>query len=261
MSAEPAMGDDDAKTPPGETPTPTTWFGRAMAFINDMDSRAQRAVIVSVALLVLVAAVFIIGRSTAIFDEDAAWRMWLESLASSPWALPATIILFTLAAFVGAPQFFLIAVTVAAFGPSEGFLYAWVATLVSASVNFWLGRTFGADILRRYGGATVNKVTRFVGRNGFMAALLVRIIPSAPFIVVNTAMGVSGMAYLLFISGTALGIVPKTALIAFFGGSLEALLAGAGWEAWAAIAGGVAAWIALMLVARRVLRKRYEAEE
>lgn len=222
-------------------------------FFTRMDSRAARAVWITLALFGLVAAVFVIGRF--VLDiEPSSVRTWFASASSEWYAMPATIAIFTVLAFVGAPQFALIAAAVFAFGPVLGFIFSWIATLVSASLNFWLGRYLGADTVRRYGGQTVNRISEFVGRNGFWASLIVRIVPSAPFIVVNMAAGVSRMSYFAFIAGAGIGIIPKTAVIAFFGGSLMALFAGGGWEAWTALAAAAIAWVIFMLFARRLMR-------
>lgn len=224
-----------------------------LRFFNRMDSRAARAVWITLALFGLVAAVFLIGRF--VLDiEPSSVQDWFASASQEWYALPVTIVIFTVLAFIGAPQFALIGAAVFAFGPAEGFMYSWIATMVSATVNFWVGRFAGADVLKRYGGKTVNRISAFVGRNGFFASMIVRIVPSAPFIVVNMAAGVSRMSYFAFIAGAGIGVIPKTAVIAFFGGSLMALLAGGGWQAWAALAGAALAWIGLMLVARRMLR-------
>ncbi|MEO1039752.1 MAG: TVP38/TMEM64 family protein [Pseudomonadota bacterium] len=223
-------------------------------FFTRMDARAARAVWISLGLFALVGAVFVIGRF--VLDiEPGSVEAWFEQAAGAWYALPATILLFTLLAFVGAPQFALIAAAVFAFGPVQGFMYAWVATMVSATVDFWLGRFLGADVVRRYGGGTVNRISAFVGRNGFWASLIVRIVPSAPFIVVNMAAGVSRMSYLAFIAGAGVGVIPKTALVAFAGGSLIALFSGG--NIWAVIMLAVVAvaWIGVMLVARRMLRR------
>jgi len=226
-----------------------------LRFINRLDARAARALWVSLLLFALVIAVFVIGRFVLNIDRDAI-EAWMATGAAQWYALPLTVLMFTLLAFVGAPQFVLIAVTVAVFGPVGGFIFSWVATVVSATVNFWLGRYLGADVVRRYGGRTVNHISAFVGRNGFWASFLVRIVPSAPFIVVNMTMGVSRMSYLAFIAGLGLGVIPKTALVAFAGAGLMALFQGAGlWAAvFIAIAGAV--WLGVMLFARRWLRSQ-----
>ena len=75
-------------------------------------------------------------------------------------------------AFLGVPQFVLIAAAVVAFGPWTGFAYSWIGTLVSSLVGFWLGRAYGARILRDFAGESVNKFMRMIGKNGFMASLI-----------------------------------------------------------------------------------------
>lgn len=224
-----------------------------LRFITRLDSRAVRAVWITLALFALVAAVFVVGRFVLDIEQNSV-RDWFSGASSQWYALPATIVLFTLLAFVGAPQFALIGAAVFAFGPVQGFMYSWIATMISASVNFWLGRFLGADTVRRYGGKTVNRISSFVGKNGFWASMIVRIVPSAPFIVVNMAAGVSRMGYFPFLAGLGLGVIPKTAVIAFFGGSLMALFAGGGWEAGLALAGAAMAWVGFMLYARKLLR-------
>ncbi|MGJ3232264.1 MAG: TVP38/TMEM64 family protein [Oceanicaulis sp.] len=226
---------------------------RFLRFITRLDSRAVRAVWITLVLFGLVAALFVVGRFVLDIEPNSV-RDWFASASSEWYALPATIALFTVLAFVGAPQFALIGAAVFAFGPVLGFLYSWIATVISASVNFWLGRFLGADTVRRYGGKTVNRISAFVGRKGFWASLIVRIVPSAPFIVVNMAAGVSRMGYLPFVAGLGVGIVPKTVIIAFFGGSLMGLFAGGGWGAGLALAAAAAAWIGFMLYARKLLR-------
>lgn len=224
-----------------------------LQFFMRMDARATRAVWISLLLFALVAAVFLVGKFVLDLEPGAVGE-WFEHAAEEWYAVPATILTFTVLAFLGFPQFGLIGAAVFAFGPVEGFAYSWIATMVSGTLNFYLARLMGADMVRRYGGSTVNRISDFVGRNGFWASFIVRIVPSAPFIVVNMAAGISRMSYLAFASGMGLGIIPKTALIAFAGGTLMALFAGGGPVAIIALVLAAAAWIGFMLLARRWLR-------
>lgn len=222
-------------------------------FFTRMDARAARAIYISLALFALVLAIFLTGKF--VLDiEPGQIGTWFERASDQWYALPVTIVIFTVLAFVGAPQFALIGAAVFAFGPVQGFFYSWVATLCSATVTFYAGRIAGADAVRRYGGQTVNRISEFVGRNGFFASMIVRIVPSAPFIVVNMAGGVSRMSYFAFIAGLAVGVLPKTALVVFAGGGLMSLLSGGGWPAILALIGIVVVWIGFMLLARRWLR-------
>jgi len=206
-------------------------------------------------------------------DSNGALGQAFKALATSPWALPAVIALFTAASFVGIPQFILIALAVAAFGPLRGFAFAYIASLISASVNFLLARYLGirwrgrnkpgrgmADTIPEINAhpSTLKTISELVGQNGFFTAMIVRIIPSAPFVVVNMALALTTMPYVTFLAGTAVGTIPKTALIAVLGKVVER--AGTG-ETDAIIYLGLAAfgWAALAYVAK-VLLKRYKID-
>lgn len=188
-------------------------------------------------------------------DADGPLRQLFLSFADSWWALPVVVAAFVATSFIGAPQFVLIAVTVAAFGPTKGFLFAWTATLASASTNFLLARYVGGRWLRRVGLDRLEGMLEAVGRNGFLAAMLVRIIPTGPFIVVNSALGLTPARYVAFLAGTAVGIVPKTALIALLGKVVDRALSGdplaIGYLALAA-----ALWLALAYAAKRGIEAR-----
>jgi uncharacterized membrane protein YdjX (TVP38/TMEM64 family) len=232
-------------------------FQSLIRYVTNLDARAVRTVVVSAVLFFAVALVFVMGRTTAIFDEDdAPIFQWLQSHAESPWSLPATVVLFTLASFLGAPQFGLIAIAVVAFGPTQGAIYAWISTMVSSAIHFQLARAAGAGVLRRYGGDAVNRISKLIGRNGFWSSLIVRIVPSAPPIVVNMAAGVSHMAVLSFLAGTAIGIVPKIVLVAFFGGSIMTLAQNGDLTLALALGGVALGWLVAVVWARRALRAR-----
>jgi uncharacterized membrane protein YdjX (TVP38/TMEM64 family) len=228
---------------------------RLPPFLTSMDARTGRAVAVTLGLFATVALVFFFGKTEWGREAEATFEAWLASFHDSPWGLFAAVAVFTAASFIGAPQFVLIAACVVAFGPWEGFLYAWVATVVSAAVNFLVGRLAGAKALERFGGDTVNRLSGYVGRNAFYASFIIRNVPSAPFIVVNMAFGVSRAPFLGFIAGCALGVLPKTALVAIFGKSFLAMSHKGDWRSGLLIAGIGVAWLGLMLGARMILRR------
>lgn len=169
-----------------------------------------------------------------------------------PLAPALAVLGFTGLAFIGAPQFVLIGVAVLAFGPGPGFVYSWIGTLTSSLVGFLLGRRFGARLLADHGGARVRRFLELVGRNGFLASLLVRLAPSAPFIVVNMAAGMTPMRLVSFLAGTALGIIPKIAVTAFAG---RALAGGSPWR-WGLLGLAVLAWAVLGLGARSLFKSK-----
>ena len=132
---------------------------------------------------------------------------WMTALDDTVWAIPVTIILFCLLAFIGAPQWMLVAGAILAFGTIEGSILSWFASLCSASLGFFLGQILGAERLSRVDDKLVQKLSNAVRKNGFMTSLVVRLVPTGPAILVNLAAGVSRMKYRHFLSGTALSLI------------------------------------------------------
>jgi uncharacterized membrane protein YdjX (TVP38/TMEM64 family) len=150
---------------------------------------------------------------------------WL-SVAQGPWALPAVVAAFALLAFIGVPQVALIAAAVVVLGTEKGALYSWIGTLVSALIGFGVGRLLGMTALGESQGPGLQRFMVALARNGFVASLLVRLAPFAPFVLINIAAGVTPMRLVDFTAGTAIGIVPKIVLTAFAGGSILLALKG-----------------------------------
>lgn len=225
-------------------------------FLSNMEARRWRAVLATALLLGAMIALFAVGKSQLGLEAEGRLEDWLAGFRQGPWGLVAAIVVFTVSAFFGAPQFILIAACVVAFGPWFGFLYSWIATVVSAGVTYWLGRGPTARLLARHGGKTVGRLTRFVGKNAFYASFMIRNVPSAPFIVVNMAFGAARASFPGFLAGCALGVLPKTALVAFFGGSFMTAVSGDGIWTSAILAGVALAWLALMLAVRELVKRR-----
>lgn len=230
-------------------------MARLRAILRGRDVASLRNIGLLIAAVIGVSALFWVSANIIGLDENGILATTFRSFAGSPWALPVVALGYTAASLIGAPQFLLIAVTVAAFGPFYGFVYSVLSTLVSASVNFLMARHFGADWLRRRGWQGVGGLTEMVGRNGFLASLLVRIIPSAPFIVVNMGLGLTATSYASFISGTAIGILPKTALIALLGKVVERAQSG-DLQAIQYLVLAALGWIALAFMTKWIVRRR-----
>lgn len=228
-------------------------------FILNMEARRWRVVLATALLLGATLALLAFGKSQLGLAAEENLEGWLQGYRGSPWAFIATVVLFVAAAFIGAPQFILIAACVVAFGPSLGFVYSWAATVASAGVTYWLGRGPTARMLDRFGGASLDRLKRFVGRNAFYASFMIRNVPSAPFIVVNMAFGATRASFPAFLAGCALGVLPKTALVAFFGGAVVAAVSGDGVWTSLILAAVAAVWMALMLGVRELVRRREQA--
>jgi uncharacterized membrane protein YdjX (TVP38/TMEM64 family) len=228
---------------------------RLFSFLSNMDAQAWRTLVVSFVLFGGVGLVFVFGAPLLGLNEAVTVQQWLHA-ASGPWALPAAVAAFGILAFAGVPQIMLIAAAVVAFGPTLGCLYSWIGTMASSLVGFYLGRAAGAKALERFSGEGVKSFMALIGRNGLFASFIVRLVPSAPFIVVNMAAGVTPMRAVDFVIGTAVGIVPKIVLTAFAGNSIVRMMKGEIGRDAVWLAAIAAAWIAIGLLARAWLKRR-----
>ena len=234
-------------------------MGRLIRFILDMDARAWRTVVVTFLLFGGAGLIFLLAIPALGFNGQATVQHWLGVAARSPFALLIAVGSFAVLAFAGVPQVVLIAAAVVAFGAELGFVYSWTGTMVSAAVGFWLGRLTGGRMLRKVGGERLKAFMAMIGKNGFLASLIVRLVPSAPFVVVNMAAGMTPMLFSAFALGAAIGIVPKILLTVMAGHSVTharsgGLLVNAGLFALALLI-----WMGAGLWARRWMQRR-EAE-
>ena len=164
----------------------------------------------------------------------------------------AVMMIFSVLALIGMPQFILIAATVVVFGPWLGALYSWLATMASALFGFALGRVLAQRAFARYAGRRLNQASQIVADHGILSSALVRNIPSAPFIVLNVAAGASPMSSAKFVIGTAIGILPKIVFISLIGTGALALFTHWNPEDFFLIVALTVLWVGLGLALRRL---------
>lgn len=192
-------------------------FSELGRFLTTMDAKAATSLFVSTVLLLFVLFMFFFGQQWLNLEDREQLNRLLFAASQSPWAAPIVISIFIVLALTGFPQFLLIAATVFTFGPRDGALYSWLATMISATFTFGLGHWFGGRFVRRFGGARTQSTIDFIGRHGIVASGLIRVVPSAPFIVVNAAAGAAHIPLWKYWAGTSIGIVPKIVFVAALG--------------------------------------------
>lgn len=176
---------------------------------------------------------------------------YVSSVISKPaqsWLAP----LFAVAAFVIGgllvfPVVILIAATAAALGPWVGFLSAGAGVLLSALTLFGVGRFLGHKRLQRLLGPRAARVQSRVIGKGVVAVAMIRMVPIAPFTIVNLVAGASKLGLRDFMLGTALGMVPGIAVMAALGAQIADLARNASWSNALLLGLAILAWIALCL--------------
>ncbi|MEO5700005.1 MAG: VTT domain-containing protein [Casimicrobiaceae bacterium] len=170
------------------------------------------------ALVLALAALAAAWRFTALgalfgFDDLVRYAAWIDA---SPMAPLLVALVYVAGGLLMFPVTVLIAVTTLVFGPFQGALYALGGALLSAAVVYALGRALGRDMVRLLAGKNLNALSRRLARRGLLAMLLVRLVPIAPFSMINAVAGASHIGWRDFLLGTALGLTPGIIMTAAF---------------------------------------------
>ena len=167
--------------------------------------------------------------------------------ARSQFAPLLAIAAFVVGGLVMFPVLVLIAATAAALGPWLGFFSAGAGVLLSALVLFSIGRVLGqARLQRLLGGRAARVQSRIIGK-GVVAVAMIRMVPIAPFSMVNVVAGASKLSLRDFLLGTVLGMAPGIAVMAALGAQIADLARNASWTNAVLLALAILAWIALCL--------------
>ena len=181
----------------------------------------------------------------------AAWadpeivRRTLAAFAQNPWAPVVAISAFLVAGLLAFPVTILIAATAAAFGPGPGLLYATVGVLVSAAITYALGARLGREALRSVLGPRLNRIRRRIARRGILAVATIRLVPLAPFTVVNLVAGASAIRPVDFLAGTLLGMLPGLIVLSLLGHQVMRILMEPTLGDIALLVAAIGAWIAI----------------
>jgi len=148
----------------------------------------------------------------------------VEAYRYHPLGLLVAIAVFVAGSLAFVPVNLMIAATAAAFGPVSGLVCALAGSFAAAAALFALGRGLGRDLLRRLAGRRMNAVNRRLAQHGVMAVVMLRVVPIAPFSVVNLIAGSSEVRGRDFLLGTLLGMTPGIVVMTIFGDRLGAWL-------------------------------------
>lgn len=153
------------------------------------------------------------------------WGGWIATLRG-PLAAGVVILLFVLLGLIMFPVMVLIAATAAVFGAWPGALYAAAGALASALTTYAIGRWLGPRGLRQFFGPRLNLITRSFARKGVPTVTLVRLVPVAPFSIVNLAAGAICIPAVDYLLGTAIGLTPGLAVMSLLGDQAMGLIQG-----------------------------------
>ncbi|WP_295137555.1 VTT domain-containing protein [uncultured Reyranella sp.] len=182
-------------------------------------------------------------------------RELLEGAEGEPWALGVVVALFVVGGAVAFPVTILILATAAVFGPWWGMLYASAGVAASAGIMFAAGARFGQEVLRRLLGQRWDRLRDRLQRRGLLAVVALRVIPVAPFSLINLAAGAGSIRFVDFGLGTLIGMGPGLVAIALMGDRIAKVLADPSASQLGVLALCVAGWIGLSFGAQAIVSR------
>ncbi len=193
-----------------------------------------------IGLVLLVSAAVATGAIVDIDVESA--QSVVRRVRDMPWTPPLMMGLYLVLGTIGIPITVMIVATASIFGTVTGFLYAMTGCLVSALAGFAIGRGLGRGILSRLSKGRVERARKALERRGFLSIAGVRLLPVAPFAVINIVAGAARLRLSDFLLGTLFGMLPGIAVVCSIGSGIVEIFRDPSPQNVAVLVAGLALW-------------------
>lgn len=172
-----------------------------------------------------------------------------SKLPSAPLVVMAG---YVIAGLFSIPITVLIVVTGVVFGATMGGIYAICGTLLSAIVTYWIGRWLGRDTVRRLAGTRINNMSKQIAKRGLFAMIILRMLPVAPFTLVNVIAGASQIKVKDYMLGTLLGMGPGIIITVIFAHNLASAMRDPSPKSFAMVGAVAVALLVVSVVLQRI---------
>lgn len=214
-----------------------------------------------VAVLVVVLALTAIWRWTPLSEwlNPETLQHAAEGIKAHPLTPLIVIGIFAIAGLIAFPVTLLIITTALTFGPLWGSVYSIVGSLVSGLMGYAVGHYMGRNTIQKLAGSSINKLSRRLAKHGVLAIITVRIIPVAPFTVINLVAGGSHINTRDFTIGTVIGMLPGILGITVFADSLMRTVQNPDPEQIAIFVGVVIVIVGIMVGLKQLINRKEDA--
>jgi phospholipase D1/2 len=222
------------------------------------DSKGRRKRMwLAVAILGLLFAAAAAWKWTPLADQIeirkvAAWAFSLRSNPARPVIILAAYLIGSLVMF---PITVLIVATALVFGPLVGGAYSLAGCLLGAAATYAAGYFLGRDFIRQITGPKWARVEDRIGQAGILAVATLRLLPIAPFTIVNVISGAFQVPIKDYIIGSIVGLIPGILVINLFAHQMESAIRNPGWGSYFLLGALVLATVCGTVWLRRKLAK------
>ncbi len=204
-----------------ERPVDSVEMSRKLVPIDEPKSPKKQIIITALVLLAVIA-MTALWKWTPLNDWLTAenLQLMIETLNDSPFTPFIVITGFAIAGLFAIPLTLLVVAVAISFGAWPGSIYAILGSMLSAILGYIVGEWLGRKSVSKMAGSKLNRLSKRLANHGVMAIITVRIIPVAPFTLINLVAGASHIKLRDFIWGTLLGMLPGILAITVFANSL-----------------------------------------
>jgi uncharacterized membrane protein YdjX (TVP38/TMEM64 family) len=150
-----------------------------------------------------------------------AMQALLDFFANSLWGPLLYILAYAIRPLILFPSTLLTLAGGFVFGPVLGVMYTIIASNISSTIAFFVGRYFGEGLFKDNGSnSLLQRYARRMRENSFETVMIMRFI-FLPYDAVSYLSGFLRIQYWPFILATALGSIPGTLAFIGFGASIE----------------------------------------
>ncbi|MFF1907577.1 TVP38/TMEM64 family protein [Kitasatospora sp. NPDC058218] len=207
----PSPAPPEPTAPPAAPPSPGPTAPEPAAGTGAPHPRWLRSPWPRFALLVVILAAA--AGSLLLWSPSALLTGGLPAGVPGYWLAPSFTAVYAVGTLAFVPRPALNAAAGLLLGIQQGVLLAVLGTTLGAAVAFALGRLLGRDALRPHlRGRLLTALDQRFTEQGFRSVLLLRLLPGLPFQAGNYGAAFSGVRFLPFLTATAIGVVPTTAV-------------------------------------------------
>ena len=218
---------------------------------------SARWLIVGVVLAIVIAG-FVLWRYTPLAEWADPERIsqWMERMRDSAWAPVIVIGAFVVGGLIMFPLTLLITATAIVFDAWLAIALSLTGAIANAVVVYAIGRGLMRGTVMHAFGTYVDKLRSALDRSGIVAVATIRMVPIAPFTLVNLAAGAIEVRIRDYVIGTLLGILPGTIALTAFGHQMREIIENPTFKNVGLLAAAIAAWIGLSLGLQRLVARR-----
>jgi uncharacterized membrane protein YdjX (TVP38/TMEM64 family) len=217
-----------------------------------------RRIWLAVALLVLLVGMTAAWKWSPLAEQIDIRKItrWAVSLRENPARSAIILGAYFIGSLVSFPVTLLILATAFVFGPLLGSAYSLAGCLLGAGATYAVGYFLGKDLVQRLAGRKWQRLEKKLGRSGIVAVAAIRLLPVAPFTIINIISGAFKVRIRDYLLGSVLGLAPGIIVINFFAHQFARAIRHPGAGSYALLA----ASIVLTIVGSLWLRRQFGAK-